>query len=178
MEKTGFQTSRLIVEPWSKHLVNPNTVSALAAELTPVLTPTVLKHLPPAFWVESQSSAIVPWIHAREAECDVMTIRERNGGALIGLVILAEFVETGVGLTVQMGYLFQEQSWGKGYATEMLSGLVGMYKTGDHPVDLRGGVELENAASARVLEKVGFQIVAEETDQTNAMYRLQLNERV
>ena len=56
---------------------------------------------------------------------------------------------------LRLGYMLDESVWGKGYATELISGFVSWCK--NHDIEsVIGGVERNNLASRRVLEKSGF----------------------
>jgi ribosomal-protein-alanine N-acetyltransferase len=62
---------------------------------------------------------------------------------------------------------------GKGYASELLVGLVlHVPKTG---LRLLGGVGRENPASAQVLRKTGFHVVQELSDTETEMFGITLN---
>ena len=99
----------------------------------------------------------------------------------LSLVSLKEVAETGeteekgeskqsIGLLVlhrddpayqvwQLGYVFAESHWGKGYATELLQGLIlnlANVSLSERPHALLAGVEADNLASIRVLEKCDF----------------------
>jgi ribosomal-protein-alanine N-acetyltransferase len=78
-------------------------------------------------------------------------IRSRGDGALLG--------STGLGFETpyraMTGYVFAQDAWGKGYATEALSGMVELART----VGVRRLYSIchtEHRASQRVLEKCGF----------------------
>jgi RimJ/RimL family protein N-acetyltransferase len=82
-----------------------------------------------------------------------LLVEERAHGAVIG----------GCGLHPrphprewEVGYVFARDAWGRGFATETVRALCGFgFETlGAHR--LRAGVFVGNAASARVLEKLGF----------------------
>lgn len=55
-----------------------------------------------------------------------------------------------------IGYLLGESYWGKGYATEVMQGLVTFIKSEHHVMKLIVGVDLDNLASIRLLNKLGF----------------------
>lgn len=65
-------------------------------------------------------------------------------------------------LIVDIGYMFLPIGWGKGYATESLEAAFGAYKRAPSfwspfsKVYVRGAVNDDNAASQRVMEKVGM----------------------
>ncbi len=172
MTGSGYSTDRLRVTPWGPALASPESRVALIDSLDTILTPKVLAPLPPSLHREDGSSGISDWIADRDAESDVYLVH--TGGALIGLLILASFPEPGKPTPIHLGYLFSEAAWGKGYATEMLQGLVGWYRTKRAPVMLLGGVETTNPASARVLQKAGLtRDVALSSDGTD-MFTLRL----
>lgn len=58
---------------------------------------------------------------------------------------------------VRVGYLFREDTWGKGFATELLTGLVASIESAE-AIRLVAGVGKDNPASARALTKAGFQL--------------------
>ncbi len=146
---SGFGTERLEVVDWAPVLADAAARRRLEAELARVLTPAVLVSLPEAL---AMRSPVGEWIDARAAEGRVLLVRGRAGGALLGLLILAE-VAPG---EAHLGYLLAEHAWGRGLATELVWGLV----AGAGPVRWRAGVDAGNPASARVLEKCGFREVA------------------
>lgn len=138
-----FHTERLRVRPWSARLTDP----ALPAALSPLLTPEVLADLPPS--LQLTDKGIGAWIRSRASESDVYLVEH---GDLVGLLLLAD-----TGDALHLGYLFGQAHWGKGYASELVAGLVDTNHThGRHR--LIGGVSARNLASARVLEKAGFRI--------------------
>jgi RimJ/RimL family protein N-acetyltransferase len=60
--------------------------------------------------------------------------------------------------SVEMGYWIARPFWGRGFATEACSALIGIAATLGLP-SLEGSHFLDNPASARVLEKLGFEPV-------------------
>ncbi|NNE87342.1 MAG: GNAT family N-acetyltransferase [Silicimonas sp.] len=116
-------------------------------DLDAILTQDVLAHVPPPLRHVSSAS---DWIATRLQESDVLQINEISSGKSIGLILLARF-----GDDVHLGYLLGKDVWGKGYASEMLQGLLPeLRKSGACRVI--GGVSKDNPASARVLVKSGF----------------------
>lgn len=66
------------------------------------------------------------------------------------------------GLNRELGYTLRPASWGRGLATELALALVGWHTKHpepDSPLDLWAYAAQENAASRRVLEKVGFDFI-------------------
>jgi RimJ/RimL family protein N-acetyltransferase len=165
-----FDTERLTVKNWSAELLDAKRQQILIDELTPMLTPAVLQHLPEPLQISPGRAAVGDWVLARQAESEVMTVRDQATSALLGILILAEFSEPDSGTVVHLGYLFAELAWGRGYATELLLGLVKWFGERDGQVQLLGGVERENVASARVLIKAGFTKVHRLSDGSAEMY--------
>lgn len=104
-----------------------------------------------------------PWIADRLAESDVFAVETHD--ALIGILLLSQHDVT------RIGYLLAENVWGKGYASELLLGLT---RASPRPVYLRAGVEANDPASARVLEKAGFTRQAHSDTPDMATYHLGL----
>lgn len=171
-QSNHFQTSRLHVTHWAECTNNSVCRQKLIAELKPILTSAVLRHLPEPLQLSDHPDAIDVWITERAAESDVMVIRDKSTVAVLGLLILAEMPEPNASSEIHLGYLFAETAWGKGYATELLSGLINWYKTEDRSVQLIGGVETDNIASAKVLQKNGFEKIVELSDTSNEMFVL------
>ena len=96
-------------------------------------------------------------------------MREIGADEIIGLMFLTPPFNN----DIHLGYLFGQSEWGKGYASELLGGLMlHVPKTGFR---LLGGVGRENPASAHVLRKTGFQIVPELSDTETEMFGITLN---
>ena len=152
----GFETARLRVRPWPTE-----TAPAAAAELARLLTPPVLAHLPETMQLSAGPGAASDWIAARRAESTLCAIQGRDSGALLGLLILAEDPAPDTPPTLHLGYLLGEDHWGRGYATELVCGLVETLRPAA-PLRLIGGVGAGNPASARVLRKAGFRPAAEQ----------------
>ncbi|WP_300438102.1 GNAT family N-acetyltransferase [uncultured Mameliella sp.] len=149
---TGFATSRLRVTPWAAALDDPATRPALEHRLARILTPPVLRPLPPSVQLDGTVEQIANWIAARHTASDVWLVE--TGETLIGLLMLFSDPE-GVSDCAHLGYLFAEEAWGKGYATELVQGLAA-HLDETAPMTLLAGVDRTNPASARVLEKSGF----------------------
>lgn len=152
-EFEGFETARLRARPW------PVEATADTAELARLLTPPVLAPLPPGLQWAQAPDAVADWIAARRAESTLCAVRARDSGALLGLLILAEESAPDGPPTLHLGYLLGEDHWGRGYATELVRGLVEALRPAA-PLRLIGGVGAANPASTRVLRKAGFRRAA------------------
>ncbi|MGJ8582478.1 MAG: GNAT family N-acetyltransferase [Marinosulfonomonas sp.] len=171
MRLDAFQTERLNVQNWTSQLNDPAQHAALVTALTAILTPTVLQHLPEPLHLPKGATAVSDWITDRAAESDVMTLVDKTDGAVLGVLILAIFPDAEGSSSMHLGYLLGEQAWGKGYASELIKGLILCLQHQKEPIELLGGVERANPASARVLVKNGFVIAPELATETSDMFR-------
>lgn len=78
-------------------------------------------------------------------------IEDRFSGELIGAAKLDK-----VGAAIEIGYRVMEEFWGRGVATEIASGLIRFSKHVLKARDVIAFVNVNNAASIRVLEKAGM----------------------
>ena len=78
-------------------------------------------------------------------------IEEKKNGALVGVAKLEAYVEE-----VEIGYRIMEEFWGKGVATEIAKALLIFAIRKFQPPAVVAFVNVENAASIRVLEKAGM----------------------
>lgn len=115
----------------------------------------------------ARNLANVPWPYRmRDAEAFLASPRdpvlpsllafERTDGAP-GLVGCCGLGRRASG-KVEMGYWIGRPHWGRGYATEACSALIEIARTLGLP-SLEGSHFIDNPASARVLEKLGFEPV-------------------
>ena len=157
LKPTRFETKRLIVSIWDTRLEEPENKNALVDRLSEILTPPVLAHLPPSMQLGPETSAANEWVMARAKESRVFLVETSEDGLLIGLVFLVNFPRGAEAVNIHLGYLLAESAWGKGIASELVSGLVAALNLMEGG-QIVGGVGIENKASARVLEKSGFVI--------------------
>jgi len=78
---------------------------------------------------------------------------EKSSGEIVGSCGFGRIAETG---EIELGYLLRRNSWGRGYATE-IAGAVTLY--GFKNLGFREIIALtalNNSASQKVLEKIGF----------------------
>jgi len=152
-----FSTERLCVQHWSSTIGKDETRWQLAQSLVQILTPKVLEHLPPPLHVEPQPKAILKWIADRSKESDVYLVSTTNPNVLVGLLLLVNDAPQSKTSKVHIGYLLSQAAWGKGYASELIGGLLDEART-NAPMTLFGGVGRENRASAHILRKLGFSL--------------------
>ena len=59
---------------------------------------------------------------------------------------------------VDFGYRFRKEAWGKGYATEAAKACMDFYRENMTDIKINAITHLDNKASRRVLEKIGFEV--------------------
>jgi ribosomal-protein-alanine N-acetyltransferase len=92
--------------------------------------------------------------HSEEPGLGIFVFRDRKSGEFVGRGALRR-IEIGGSEEVEVGYALVPRRWGQGLATEMAAGLV-CYAERAGLADLVAYTEPTNAASRRVMEKVGF----------------------
>lgn len=152
----NFTTRRLRVVGWHSLLADADSRAALEQDLAHVLTPNVLAPLPERLHLPRGAGQIAAWVRAREAESDVFSVLDIATGVLLGLLILAFEDEP---KTVHLGYMLADPVWGRGYATELIRGLLTVLPQGQG-ITVLAGVGFDNPASSGVLFKCGFDVVA------------------
>jgi len=95
----------------------------------------------------------------------------KASGTLAGLVTL-HHVPASKSLSVQIGYFFDENRWGKGLASEPVKSLVDYLRIGP-TTRILAGMDADNGASARVLEKADFTKIIAESNASRWFYQLQ-----
>lgn len=126
-----FADERIAATMWPAHLGGPRTREQTLAWLTRY----------DAHW---EAHAFGPW-----------TVRERDGGALVGHVGLGHTVVGGRG-EVEVGFIVAPELWGRGYATEATRAAL------RHAPSIRGlrtvvaFATAENVRALRTIERCGF----------------------
>ncbi len=147
LDTCTFITERLTINLY----VNDNNITK---DSVTILTPNVVKYLPSTWGLVNTLSDADNWINERVEESSLLTII--NGDTLIGYLFLyGEEMEKSL-INVHIGYLFGEEYWGKGFATELLRGFVHWAEKSEFIKMITGGVEKSNVGSIKVLEKCSF----------------------
>jgi RimJ/RimL family protein N-acetyltransferase len=140
------RTPRLLLRPGF-----PEDAPALA---TAIADQAIARNLANVPWPYSMRDAEAYLACPRDPILPSLLIFERGSGApqLVGACGLARRLSG----SVEMGYWIARPFWGRGYATEACRALVDIARTLGLP-SLEGSHFLDNPASARVLEKLGFE---------------------
>lgn len=147
-DKTIIETKRLILRNWTDadcdalfEILRDRKVVRYIADGKPFTMEKVKEFLT---WAEN---------YQRENGFCRWKVIEKSNGEIIGSCGFARPQGTE---EIELGYLFAQKHWGKGFATEIAEAvmLYGFYKLGFR--EIIAITDLENIASQKVLEKIGF----------------------
>jgi len=141
----GFETARLHA---SEVRVGDDVA---AAALVRVLTPAVAAPLPPALHEIRTVEGAAAWIAEAVHEGALLAVRPKDGGEVIGFVILG--LDGG---TAHIGYFLDENAWGQGLGGELVRGLVAWAEGAEAVTRLIGIAADDNAASIATMTRAGF----------------------
>ena len=162
----------MLVREWRSLLSGDSMDQDLASAIVTILTPPVTQSLPEGWQGEYTIGRAARWIEEREQDAATLLVVERSSKTAIGLMFLFESDDDQSGRSVRVGYLLAESVWGQGLASELLKGFVDWCRTVEIS-SIVGGVERDNIASQRVLEKNGFTILPSVKDCGELVYELQ-----
>lgn len=168
-----FDTERLSILHWSSSLEDSNKKLQLAETLVQILSPVVLEHLPPSVQVEQTTEAVLTWIDDRSEGSDVHLVINEQSQTLIGLLVLVSEPQNEAHTKIHIGYLLSSKAWGNGYASELVAGLL-QQAASQAPMTLIGGVAKGNEASAHILQKHGFSIDPNLSDDETEVFKIVL----
>jgi len=170
MRDYRYSTNRLLVYEW--HTISPDDSKQESLDniVINILTPKVTQSLPPHWQGIYPLDRARNWIKERDEEGVTLIVIEQSTQTAIGFVIL---FEDATGNDLRLGYLLAESAWGKGYASELIRGFVEWCKNND-VARATGGVERDNNASRRVLEKNGFICESDTNEGSEQMFVLRV----
>jgi len=156
VRRCSFSTDRLVVGEWHHQAArfDLNLVGAVGNILTTATTAA----LPPEWRGAFDGERARRWIEARDIESPTLLAIEIDTGLIVGLLILSETAGEFPlrGVDVRLGYVVAESAWGRGFATELVAGLVKWSQSEPSICTISAGVAPTNEASVRVLRKNGF----------------------
>jgi|GEM_PF-999457 len=121
-----------------------------------ILTPEVVSQLPPYFSDINSRESAQAWLERMLDESLLFLVYQTELQQLIGFsFIYLEQTDEGE-KNAHLGYLLAQASWGKGFASELVSHLIEHIKTRDLADTLIAGVDESNLASIALLKKLGF----------------------
>ena len=158
----AFETPRLRIGPWAELAgeLGLDLVSIFAETLTDTTTAALPEH-----WRGDYSPLRAgAWIDERDRESPPCLVVDRESGQPLGLLILSEVPLDTETVDIRIGYVLAERMWGRGYATELVAGLVEWARAQPPVATLTGGVTTSNPASASVLTSNGFESIGIDHD--------------
>lgn len=156
-----FTTKRLIVKKW--HSFEPKELNEqdLVTIMEKILVPEITKTFPPMLRGKYDRERTKAWIQERDSESKTLLAVEKETKKPIGLVNFFRVGNSAEGTYLRLGYLVSKVMWNNGLATELVDGFIHWCKENNISTVL-AGVEPDNIASIRVLEKNNF--LTEKTD--------------
>ncbi len=100
----------------------------------------------------------------------MFVVSETSSETIIGLL----FVHVDKDQLAHIGYLLGEDYWGRGFASELLTGFIEFASGQADWSGLIGGVEKANAVSSHLLQKLGF-VETADGDGSTTYYRYDLS---
>ena len=150
---------------------NGTQETEILVSITELLTPKVVESLPSYFRNINSISAAQNWFKKMVSESRLFMVKHTGTNTTIGFV----FVFVGNDAEAHIGYFLGESYWGKGYATELLKGLIDFIKHENKIIRLIAGVATNNIVSSKLLHKIGFVKSASENNETD-FYEYQLSQ--
>lgn len=172
IETCVFETERLAVAPWHQAVLPERRT--LAHVVAGMLTPRTTATLPDDWHGSFSDERARNWITEQDLEGTNLLVSDRRVGEPVGLMFLSEIEESFGTLELRLGYLIQESSWRRGFASELVEGLIEWAEATGGIDSLVGGVALDNLASAKVLMNNGFTAQPTPNDATEQFFTLRL----
>jgi len=158
MANSSYQTTRLQVG----EVFNSNQTPEFLESVMEILTPRVVASLPPYFQNVNSISTAQEWLKQVFSDGRLFVVKLIGERKAIGFVFLSA-ENSG---DTHIGYLLGESYWDKGYATEILKGLIDFIESEGQVIRLISGVATDNIASVKLLQKLGFIHSSSEDDGT------------
>ncbi|MBN2815264.1 MAG: GNAT family N-acetyltransferase, partial [Campylobacterales bacterium] len=117
------------------------------------------------------------WIDERDNEGTTLLALDKKSFEPIGFL---HFFKTGKPTEhkkLRLGYVIKKESWGSGFATEILRGFIERLKH-ESIKTLYAGVNQENFASQNVLKKCGFVSHTRDANEEDLLFELDLYGKV
>ena len=144
-----------------------------------MLSSEVTEQLPESWQGPYSEQRTVNWIRDRDEEGVQLLALSSDTREPIGLLLLQEVLDPSAApAELRVGYLVVKSQWGKGFANELVRGLVEWARSRTF-ASIVAGVAAANIASIRVLEKCGFTRVEDESSAaTELFYTIDLGPEV
>ena len=143
MTSTVLTTDRLYSGDWR---------DLTSGELAALFAAPVIEYLPTGFHARTTEAEQRAFLTLLSQQAEVLALYDQQNSG-VGMLVLSGAVDDEI--ERHLGYLFAQEFWGQGLASELIAGLQDLFlQTG---TTLIGRVMQGNAVSAHVLLKAGFQ---------------------
>ncbi len=122
--KYSYSTKRLLVREWHSLAPDEWIRQDLEIVVKNILTTQVTRSLPPVWQGIYTHDRARDWVLERDNEGVTLLVVEKTSRKPIGLIILFETDGGTDGSELRLGYMLAESAWGKGFASELISGFV------------------------------------------------------
>lgn len=165
-----FSTERLLINEWKSFSPDEWPRQDLPGIVMEVLTERVTQSLPPSWQGKYTLNRADQWIKERDDEGVTLLVVEQASQRAIGMIVLFESDDSA---HFRLGYMLAETAWGQGFASELIAGFVEWCR--EHEIrSVTGGVERDNLASRRVLEKCGFVAEPAAAESEEQLFKIEL----
>jgi len=147
-ELCRFTTPRLTISSWWDLVCCNDSKLTLAQTVLDILTPKVTASLPESWQDINHIEDALIWMNDRANESCFLVVQESLNDHVIGFVFLHELAQELPQKTIMsdkvkselhLGYLLAEDYWGKGFASELIAGLVESAKASGEIKSFIGG---------------------------------------
>lgn len=164
-----FTTKRLIVKGWHsfepKELDQPDLVTIVEK----ILVPDVTKTFPVMWQGDYDKKRTKAWIQELDSDSKALLAVEKDTNKPIGIINFFRVGDRSKGNYFRLGYLLSKVMWDNGFATELVEGFIHWCKENEISTVL-AGVDPDNIASIRVLEKNNFSTEARDGNGRDLLY--------
>lgn len=155
-QRCAFNTERLLIKSVESQISDEESKQLCTLNVLELLTPAVTSSLPSEWQNITTYEEASNWLQGRIEDCSFLTIKLKSNNEIIGFVFLYDDEAKQKQLDLHIGYLLSEAHWAKGYASEVIKGLVTWAYLDKHIHSLIGGVDINNLGSIKVMKKNGF----------------------
>ena len=151
----AFISERLNVVGWNTIKQQLLRQAEFIQDLDELLSPAVTQNLPDHQQPIEGPRGALEWINTMANECELLVVQTKSNNQVIGFLLLYQDLSSSK-LQIRIGYLLGEKYWHKGYASELIKGLIKQSETLNQVQKLVAGVESQNLSSMKVLLKNQF----------------------
>ncbi|UXI03396.1 GNAT family N-acetyltransferase [Photobacterium sp. TY1-4] len=144
LEPIVFETERLQAATLDR------AQPGLGLEIRTLFTDKVSRYLPPDCSQLETQDDVAQWLDSRLSIGTIVRLSSTDQVAGYLFVFPEEAAQ------YRIGYVIAESYWGKGLATEAMQGLINHLAGSNKTTRFIAGIDPVNAASQKVLEKLGF----------------------